>query len=83
MNIESDIPDPETSDTVRVYDVNDDGMVRIERVTRTEYPSGVHSRTTVGVADLEVLAAFPGDVPVIDMETCDGGLAAFGEELVA
>ena len=81
--MESDIPDPETSDTVRVYDVTDDGMLRIERVRRERGQTYSYSRTEVGVADLAVIAAFPGDVPVIDMETCDGDMAAFGAELVA
>lgn len=72
-----------TQDVVRVYDVTDDGMLRVERVHRQHGPSTAIQTVHAGIVDLEVLAAFPGDVPVIDLETCDDDMAAFGKELVA
>lgn len=70
-------------DTVLVYDATDDGDLRVERLTRTENPTGTHVRVRVGVADLAVLSAFDGDVPSIDLTGCDDRAAAFGKELVA
>jgi hypothetical protein len=72
-----------TQDVVRVYDVTDDGMLRVERVHRQHGPNSAVSTTRVGVVDIESIAAFPGDVPVIDLETCDDDMAAFAKELVA
>lgn len=75
--------DAETTDTVRVYDVTDGGDLRVERLTRTENPTGTHVRVRSGLADLAALAAFDGDVPSIDLRECDDRTAAFGKELVA
>lgn len=69
-------------DVVRVYDVTDDGHLRVERVRREHGATHTVSTTRVGVVDPEVIAAFPGEVPVIDLETCADGMAAFGKELV-
>lgn len=72
-----------TTDTVRVYDVTNDGYARVERLTRTENPTGTHVRVRSGLVELAVLAAFDGDVPSIDLRDCDDRTAAFGKELVA
>lgn len=73
-----------TQDVVRVYDVTDGGMLRVERVHRQKDRCLSASTTTVGVVDIEAIAAFPdAEWPVIDLETCDDDMAAFGKELVA
>lgn len=75
--------DDPTTDRVRAYDVTADGELRVERLTRTANPTGVHVRVRVGICDLAVLAAFPDVVPSIDLLDCDDRTAAFAEELVA
>lgn len=73
----------ETTDIFRVYDVTDDHYLRVERLRRTEYNSGVTVDQDVGVADLAALAAFPDAVPSIDLTNADEATVAFAEELVA